>query len=247
MQNRYTGDIGDFGKFLLLKHLFPNESIATIWYLYPDESHNTDGSHTVEEANIKVYQYCCAIDPTMSEQFNAIHREPSRHVGLFETYPVLPNAHYFKEPIVGEGENYRQRWLKRAMRFIEEKQSSVVCLDPDNGIEPASMAKLTTIKQGKYATYAELEAFFTIRCVDHLVIYQHFHRQGPHETQMKDAKQKFETLYGGRAVVTILRHNPVQARFYLILSKRACVIDDTELLLSLRYKDRSFFTLLKAL
>lgn len=247
MQNRYTGDIGDFGKFLLLKYLFPNESIATIWYLYPDESHNTDGSHTVEEGNIKVYQHCSSIDPAMSEQFNAIHREPSRHVGLFETYPVLPNAHYFKEPIVGEGEDYRHGWVKRAMSFIEETQSRVVCLDPDNGIEPASMAKLTTNKQGKYATYAELEAFFEIGCVNHLVIYQHFHRQGPHETQMRDAKQKFETLYRGRAVVTIIRHNPLQARFYIILSKISFLIDDTKSLLSLRYKDRSFFTLLETL
>ena len=244
MQNRYTGDIGDFGKFLLLKHLFPNAPIATIWYLYPDESHNTDGSHTVEEGNIKVYQHCSTIDPIMSEQFNAIHREPSRHVGLFETYPVLPNSHYFKEPIVGEGEDYRHGWVKRAMSFIEETQSRVVCLDPDNGIEPASMAKLTTIKQGKYATYAEIEAFFEIGCVEHVVIYQHFHRQCSHETQLRDAKQKFETLYGNRAVVTILRHNPVQARFYIILSKYQPPLEQLQSLEHLMYGARAFFSLL---
>ncbi len=241
MQNRYTGDIGDFGKFILLKHLFPKESIATIWYLYPNESHNTDGSHTVEETNIKLYQHCYAIDSSMSELFNIIHKQPSRHVGLFETYPVLPNGRYFKEPIIGEGMDYRHGWLKRAMHFIEETQSKVVCLDPDNGIEPSSMAKLTTIKQGKYATYAEIEAFFILECVHHVVIYQHFHRQCSHETQMRDAKQKFETLYEGRAVVTILRHNPVQARFYIILSKYQPPLEQIQSLEHRMYGSRAFY------
>lgn len=243
MQNRYTGDIGDFGKFLLLKHLFPKDIIATIWYLYPDESHNTDGSHTVEEGNVKVYQYCYAIDSAMSECFNAIHQESNRHVGLFETYPVLPNSRYFKEWVAGEGEDYRQRWRKRAIGFIEQNQSRVVCIDPDNGIEPPSMAKLTQVKQGKYATYNEIEAFFTLERVDHVVIYQHFHRQGTHETQMQEARAKFQTLYEGRAVVTIIRRNPVQARFYILLSKRPVDSKGMRKLLTLPYANKSFFTL----
>lgn len=47
MQDRYAGDIGDFGKFSLLRNLFKNEQykIGTIWYRYPDESHNDDGRH----------------------------------------------------------------------------------------------------------------------------------------------------------------------------------------------------------
>lgn len=244
MQNRYTGDIGDFGKFLLLKHLFFNDQIATIWYLYPDESHNTDGSHTVEEGNIKVYQYCSAIDPTMTEIFNTIHKQPSRQVELFEMYSVLPNCRYFKELIIGEGEYYRQKWLKQAIEFVEQTQSRVVCLDPDNGIEPASMSKLPTNKQGKYATYGEIEAFFKIGCVDHVVIYQHFHRQGSHETQMRDAKQKFETLYEGSAVVTIIRHNPVQSRFYIILSKYPHQLEQIPSLEHLMYGSRAFFSVL---
>lgn len=46
MQNRYTGDIGDFGKLGLLRVL--QESGLTIgvnWYLVPDENHNSDGRH----------------------------------------------------------------------------------------------------------------------------------------------------------------------------------------------------------
>lgn len=245
MQNRYTGDIGDFGKFLLLKHLFADEPIATIWYLYPDESHNTDGSHTVEEGNTTLYHHCHTLDPLMSELFNALHQENLRHVELFETYPVLLNGRYFKESIVGEGDEYRKDWLERSITFIQKNHSSIVCLDPDNGIEPSGMVKLSLLKQGKYAAYAEIEHFFALTCVKHLVIYQHFHRQCSHEAQMHVAKEKFESIYEGRAIVTIIRHNPVQARFYVILSKPQFLIERLLSLEDLKYSTRAFFSVLR--
>ena len=47
MQNRYTGDIGDFGKLGLLRVLQDaGFSIGVNWYLTPDENHNQDGKHT---------------------------------------------------------------------------------------------------------------------------------------------------------------------------------------------------------
>ena len=46
MQNRYTGDIGDFGKLGLLRQLSQTGlSIGVNWYLTPDETHNGDGRH----------------------------------------------------------------------------------------------------------------------------------------------------------------------------------------------------------
>lgn len=46
MQNRYTGDIGDFGKLGLLRQLrLTGLSIGVNWYLTPDETHNGDGRH----------------------------------------------------------------------------------------------------------------------------------------------------------------------------------------------------------
>lgn len=47
MQHRYAADIGDFGKFHLLRFLFNHTGykLKQIWYLYPNESHNNDGLH----------------------------------------------------------------------------------------------------------------------------------------------------------------------------------------------------------
>jgi hypothetical protein len=46
MQNRYAGDVGDFGKLGLLRQLISSQlDIGVNWYLVPDESHNADGKH----------------------------------------------------------------------------------------------------------------------------------------------------------------------------------------------------------
>ena len=46
MQNRYSGDIGDFSKLGLLRALLPcGIPIGINWYLVPDETHNGDGRH----------------------------------------------------------------------------------------------------------------------------------------------------------------------------------------------------------
>jgi hypothetical protein len=160
---------------------------------------------------------------------------------------VLENGHYFTQSILGEGEGYRTLWLRHALEFIRSKSCRVVCLDPDNGIEPSSMSKLSVLKQGKYATYAEIESFFALECVNHLVIYQHFHRQQSHEMQMREAKVKFERLYEGKAVVTIIRHNPVQARFYIVLSKPTEIIEPIRSLENRMYGSKAFFSVLRAM
>ena len=45
MQNRYTGDIGDYIKYALLRAISPGIKLGVAWYLYPDEGHNSDGKH----------------------------------------------------------------------------------------------------------------------------------------------------------------------------------------------------------
>ena len=46
MQDRYTGDLGDFSKLGILRALkTAGLSIGVNWYLTPDENHNGDGRH----------------------------------------------------------------------------------------------------------------------------------------------------------------------------------------------------------
>ena len=60
MQNRYVGDIGDFGKLGLLRALSSKGlSIGVNWYLTTDESHNGDGRHVNYLAKAE-YRVCDA-------------------------------------------------------------------------------------------------------------------------------------------------------------------------------------------
>lgn len=247
MQHRYTGDIGDFGKFLLLKTFFDDLTIGTIWYLYPDEVHNNDGRHTVCESNATLFSRCREADPRMTEQFNALFRHPNRHVGLLEQARLIRNGIYFSDPILANDPNdplYRKRWHQKALEHIAASRCQVVCLDPDNGILPKSRTKASPMACGKYATYEEIETFFQIDCVRHCIVYQHPHRMKSHLEQAKALKETFETLYENRATVTLIRHNPVQARFYIILSKETPHFITEEALSSMTYGGKAFFSLI---
>lgn len=49
MQNRYAGDVGDFGKYGLLRCLCgepPLLSLGVVWYLVSDEQCDQDAKHT---------------------------------------------------------------------------------------------------------------------------------------------------------------------------------------------------------
>lgn len=59
---------------------------------------------------------------------------------------------------------------------------------------------------------------------------------------MREAKVKFEKLYKGRAEVTIIRHNPVQARFYIVLSKTSLESQPLQTLQSIHYGKKTFFS-----
>ena len=44
MQDKYVGDIGDFGKSSLLNAVSQGSLLGVAWYKYPDETNN-DGKH----------------------------------------------------------------------------------------------------------------------------------------------------------------------------------------------------------
>ena len=46
MQDRYAGDVGDFGKLGMLRCMEDfGLKVGINWYLVGDESHNNDGKH----------------------------------------------------------------------------------------------------------------------------------------------------------------------------------------------------------
>ena len=91
MQNRYTGDIGDFGKLGLLRCLqSAGLSIGVNWYLTPDENHNGDGRH-VQYLFREGFRLC---DEELWRELKRIVDSKRREVSALQNDRILKASYY---------------------------------------------------------------------------------------------------------------------------------------------------------
>ena len=155
MQNQYVGDIGDFGKYGMLRALFPEAKLGVVWYLVPNETHNNDGKHVVylDKAD---YRKC---DAVLAGKLKILIRDGCRSVekieqlGLFNSHTVFYNRQLTYDGITANGKSdrekrlqNRQEWLNAA--FEATRNCEVIFLDPDNGLQIPSCAKINQVKSG---------------------------------------------------------------------------------------------------
>ena len=134
MQNRYTGDIGDFGKLGLLRQLrLTGLSIGVNWYLTPDETHNGDGRHIAYLKN-DAFRVC---DEQLWSVLGQIVNTGKRQVSALECPDIL-QASYYSQVLDFSGINKAERqvlrweWHNRAIQQL--KDCDIVFVDPDNGL-----------------------------------------------------------------------------------------------------------------
>lgn len=192
MQNRYVGDVGDFGKYALLRALSTEARLrlGVVWCLFPDERHNGDGRHTayLDRRDFQV------LDPDLHNRLHAIVSEGRRSVSAIAADGILPgHTVFFTEPTVlnqqrpAEREVYRARWLDKALKATAS--CTGVFFDPDNGLEARSVP-LRGSKAGKYVFWHELDSFW--RRGQSLIVYHHTNRTAPVEAQAQQLREKFE-------------------------------------------------------
>lgn len=228
MQDRYAGDVGDFGKFALLRSLFGNAShrIGVIWYLFPDESHNNDGGH-IDYADKKSFLDC---DKDLCERLKKV-LAGKRSVASLEKAGLLPgNTVFFSELLdchlryssqsrkdKEERECRRKDWLKNANQSVSN--CKVLFLDPDNGLQIASCTKINQMKSGKFAYYSEISVLAKDKHV--CVIHHHLNRHknhGTHSNQIKTRVGKLREHIKPSGQIFALRFRPYSPRAYFILT-----------------------------
>lgn len=169
MQNRYTADIGDFGKLGLLRVLkAAGFSIGVNWYLTPDEKHNGDGGHIeyLEDKDIR------ACDEKLWLELKNIVKAKRRKVSSLENETILHAAFFsdeldFKEKAKPEREMFRADWHARALAKLAG--NDIVFVDPDNGlIVPSAAGKP---KENKYVLAEELAGYYAQG--SSVIYYQH--------------------------------------------------------------------------
>lgn len=167
MQNQYTGDIGDYGKYGLLRCLQNTGiPIGINWYLTPDEN-NGDGRY-ISYLERGLYRNC---DEHLWIELKEIIRV-RRSVEEIEKRKII-DADYYSEVLDYSGMNPSQREKRRAAwhRAALEKlyNSGIVFLDPDNGIMVPSAEK--TRRSNKFIELHELRDYYDQG--KSIIYYQH--------------------------------------------------------------------------
>lgn len=212
MQNRYTGDIGDFGKLGLLRSLQASGlSIGVNWYLVPDETHTNDGRYVqyLEDENY------CLCDEQLWLELRKIVKSGQRVVSSLERDSLL-KARFFSEPLDFSGINkpgrveIRKAWHKEALHSLSGLD--IVFVDPDNGLIVPSAEG--TAKENKYVREDELADYFEQG--SSIIYYQHKARK-PNSFYTDQHNQLIDRLGAEKSAGLGLKFIKTSQRYYFFI------------------------------
>jgi hypothetical protein len=222
MQDRYVGDIGDFGKYGLLRMIAneTNQKIGVIWYLFGDETHNADGRHIgyLQKRNF------ISPDPFLHAQLSKLLATGKRSVRSIARSGILPQDTIFFDRRISGRESvstnrqqrarFRAAWLRRALNITAG--CDLVFMDPDNGIETASVHRHSP-KSGKYVYWDELEPFWNRG--QSLLIYHHLNRTAPVRKQSEILRDKFATRFPDAALLNYFLFRRGSCRHFWLVAQ----------------------------
>ena len=227
MQDRYAGDIGDFGKYGLLRALCGEDEhgaaldLGVLWYAFegdreraPNDGRRIDYLDPPDER----LREC---DPDLFQRMRDIVSGGNRSISAVEQGGALPprtlfhgeKLHFERTERPLARAKKRQDWLARGLDALEG--ADLVFADPDNGVEVPSVHPLVA-SGPKYAYYDDL-----IPCWDRgqsLIIYQHATRGGGGmglqiALRIEELREHFDDLPDP----VVLRWRRISARAYFIL------------------------------
>lgn len=137
MQNRYSGDIGDYIKYTLLRRLSVGKRLGVAWYLFPDQAGTGDGRHTkylgLDRPTSTPWR---DLDPCVFDAMKQIV-SGERSVAAVEASELLPGAVFAGEPLGTrldgqDRRDLRSAWFRRTLETL--RGCDIVFADPDNGL-----------------------------------------------------------------------------------------------------------------
>lgn len=185
MQDRYVGDVGDFGKYGLLNEVCEKSKekikLGINWfYVTKVEKTKGDGEYTDylsdEYRNSEKYRACF---PELYDKLKIIVDDGNRSIKEIEKNLLLPKETvFYSTPLPyfsvdpSKRKEDRENWFKESLMKL--KDADIIFLDPDNGIQTTKVKK-TQIKAIKYIFKDEIK-----RYLEHdksLIIYNHRDRK----------------------------------------------------------------------
>ena len=172
MQDRYAGDVGDFGKLGLLRQIAGTGlKVGVNWYrtYKPEEHDRGDGKH-ISYLNNKAFRGC---DDQLLAALEAIVAG-GRSVAALEQAGLIPGACFYGEILKpGSDRDFSRRiWHQKALAALAEAE--IIFCDPDNGLLVKSVS-LGSAKSDKYVTADELISYY--QKGQSVIFYNHRPRQ----------------------------------------------------------------------
>lgn len=209
MQDRFVGDIGDFGKYGLLRAISgiapsaePRRSLGVVWYV-PDDTtikSTSDGhgqsvgylfdprmrsklrkcdSEMYDHLKEIVYENRC-LDEIRARRI--LGSETDREVAFCDIQlPRGPQAR-------------REQWKSDAVEKVRGKD--IIFCDPDVGLVPRSRKGHSP----KHVLYNEIESFLETARSFTVVVYQYFHH-GTRKSQLNNWRRLKQSIGGCEATV----------------------------------------------
>ena len=204
MQDAYVGDIGDYGKYGLLRAMEKSGlKIGVNWYkVIPKRAgKQNDGKY------INYLTAPCEYRHFDSELFDRLSQivlwEKDRRIERIEQAGFL-HAKFYNEPL----EEDRREWHIKALETLQDVD--VVFLDPDNGLETRTMEMRGTATE-KHTCRREVIDYY--RAGKSVILYQHLPQMTKKEVCVE------ELVYFGKNVLGadelyILEFPRYTTRFY---------------------------------
>ena len=206
MQDSYVGDIGDFGKYLLLRLMEYNRlRLAVNWYYVIPDAKPTQNDG-------KFIQYLLQGDKYRkhdNDLFDALHKivieDRDRRISRIEKSSIL-NASFFTDPVCQD----RTKWHEKAL--LATKNADLVFLDPDNGLETEKMS-LKSIPSEKHVRRNELKDYYDRG--QSVILYQHKIRETPEQFIQKFIKLNEKFVRSDKLYIL-----DFPKRYYFIFSQK---------------------------
>lgn len=142
MKNQYVGDIGDYGKYGLLRFLASyGIKIGVNWFLTENDG-STDGKFTTYLKNPADRVY----DPELFDALQNIADHPDKTVKMIKQAGIIPGAEFYGELLKGSSleadarEWNRRLWFNNSTLMLGNAE--LIFADPDNGISYRKTARI---------------------------------------------------------------------------------------------------------
>ncbi|NLK00965.1 MAG: hypothetical protein GX318_06980 [Clostridia bacterium] len=172
MQDRYAGDVGDFGKFGLLRNIAGTGlKIGINWYRsYKPEEHKKGDGKYIGYLYDKSFLGC---DDELLESLRSVV-ESDRSIAALEGENLIPNARYYSEILKPGNDSIfsRDLWFEKSQEVLAD--SDIIFCDPDNGLLVKSVS-LNSSKSDKYITEKELLSYYGMG--KSVIFYNHRSRE----------------------------------------------------------------------